>query len=80
MGDDCSGQGGQRVYFLRLWLAYQLKGESVVVGTIGFEPTTSCSQSKCSTRLSYVPLIERTLTHVGMPSKVDYLAVRFFSL
>ncbi len=26
-----------------------------MVGTTGFEPATSCSQSKCSTRLSYVP-------------------------
>lgn len=39
-----------------------------MVGVAGFEPTTSCSQSKRSTRLSYtpirlsyVPLIERTL-------------------
>jgi hypothetical protein len=28
---------------------------SEVVGTTGFEPATSCSQSRCSTRLSYVP-------------------------
>ena len=28
-----------------------------MVGTTGFEPATSCSQSKCSTRLSYVPTI-----------------------
>src|SRR6266496_540355 len=26
-----------------------------VVGATGFEPATSCSQSKCSTRLSYAP-------------------------
>ncbi len=26
-----------------------------MVGTAGFEPVTSCSQSKRSTRLSYVP-------------------------
>jgi hypothetical protein len=26
-----------------------------MVGTTGFEPATSCSQSKCSTGLSYVP-------------------------
>ena len=26
-----------------------------MVGATGFEPATSCSQSKCSTRLSYAP-------------------------
>ena len=33
-----------------------------VVGATGFEPATSCSQSKCSTRLSYAP----TRTHIPM--------------
>lgn len=26
------------------------------VGIVGFEPTTPCSQSRCSTKLSYIPL------------------------
>ena len=30
-----------------------------MVGATGFEPATSCSQSKCSTRLSYAPLPQR---------------------
>jgi hypothetical protein len=30
-------------------------GKREVVGATGFEPATSCSQSKCSTRLSYAP-------------------------
>jgi hypothetical protein len=30
-----------------------------MVGATGFEPATSCSQSKCSTRLSYAPTSER---------------------
>ena len=25
------------------------------VGIVGFEPTTPCSQSRCSTKLSYIP-------------------------
>ena len=26
-----------------------------VIGIVGFEPTTACSQSRCSTKLSYIP-------------------------
>ena len=29
--------------------------ESEMVGTAGFEPTTTCTPSKCATRLRYVP-------------------------
>ena len=29
--------------------------ELSVVGTAGFEPTTPCSQSRCATKLRYVP-------------------------
>src|SRR5574341_348659 len=29
--------------------------DSIVVGAIGFEPTTPCSRSKCATRLRYAP-------------------------
>ncbi len=37
-------------------------GEIKMVGATGFDPATSCSQSKCSTRLSYAPtLILRAL-------------------
>ena len=28
-----------------------------MVGATGFEPATSCSQSKCSTKLSYAPFL-----------------------
>ncbi len=27
-----------------------------MVGTAGFEPTTTCTPSKCATRLRYVPI------------------------
>src|SRR6266496_739466 len=33
-----------------------------MVGATGFEPATSCSQSKCSTRLSYAPKTGPTLS------------------
>ena len=40
--------------FLPIWRTGG--GSSVeMVGATGFEPATSCSQSKCSTRLSYAP-------------------------
>ena len=34
------------------------KGGFLLVGTAGFEPATSCSQSRCATRLRHVPLVE----------------------
>ena len=36
-----------------------------MVGTGGFEPSASCSQSKRSTRLSYVPLKNFTFTIIS---------------
>ena len=42
--------------------------EEVVVGTTGFEPATSCSQSKCSTGLSYVP--NRNQAHCALWHRV----------
>ena len=35
-------------------------GESRKVETTGLEPATSCLQSRCSSQLSYVPVVERT--------------------
>ena len=32
-----------------------LAATRAVVGAVGFEPTTSCSQSMCATRLRYAP-------------------------
>jgi hypothetical protein len=29
--------------------------EEEIFGIAGFEPTTPCSQSRCSTKLSYIP-------------------------
>ena len=31
-----------------------------VVGVIGFEPTTTCSQSRYATRLRYTPIIDES--------------------
>ena len=40
----------------------QLGAEKEMVGATGFEPATSCSQSKCSTRLSYAPTSAAMIT------------------
>ncbi len=32
-------------------------GMTIVVGAIGFEPTTPCSQSRCATRLRHAPTL-----------------------
>jgi hypothetical protein len=37
-------------------ISQQKGAEREVVGATGFEPATSCSQSRCSTKLSYAPL------------------------
>ncbi len=46
-----------------------------MVGAAGFEPTTPCSQSRCSTRLSYAPnvswIVRLSLTHC--PSRFKLL-------
>ncbi len=35
--------------------------ELEVVGVIGFEPTTTCSQSRYATRLRYTPIVSRVV-------------------
>ena len=34
----------------------ELKKQELLVGAIGFEPTTPCAQGRCATRLRYTPL------------------------
>ena len=37
---------------------YQLSySRKLVVGVVGFEPTTPCSQGRCATELRYTPLL-----------------------
>ena len=38
--------------------------EVKMVGKAGFEPTTLCSQSRCATRLRYLPIERLNKTHV----------------
>ena len=42
-------------------------------GAIGFEPTTSCSQSKRSTRLSHAPMLVATHSVISTYSVVIFL-------
>ena len=46
-------------------------GARKVVGAVGFEPTTSCSQSMCATRLRYAPKVV-----AGMPASADIIRAR----
>jgi hypothetical protein len=39
-----------------------------LVGTAGFEPATTCTPSKCATRLRYVPAIRASLLKFGLNS------------
>ena len=44
-----------------------------MVGVIGFEPTTSCSQSKRTTGLCYTPpTYDRYSTRTGVGSQCEY--------
>jgi hypothetical protein len=40
----------------------------LLVGTAGFEPTTTCTPSKCATRLRYVPAIRAFTLKNGLNS------------
>src|SRR6185436_19472117 len=42
-----------------------------MVGATGFEPATSCSQSKCSTRLSYAPTTDRNIYGLSAMGKLS---------
>ena len=64
--DDCPGypaglvenpaySGLLRISQIRLGRA-EMRQKNERVGAVGFEPTTSCSQSKCATRLRYAPV------------------------
>ena len=46
-----------------------------MVGATGFEPATSCSQSKCSTGLSYAPLTAAIIA--GIPARATTFWVSF---
>jgi hypothetical protein len=45
----CEGPGGARDV------------KRILVGAIGFEPTTPCAQGRCATRLRYAPTLRLTL-------------------
>ena len=38
-------------------LLYQMSYAGKVVGVAGFEPTTTCAQGRCATRLRYTPIL-----------------------
>jgi hypothetical protein len=40
---------------LALMLPAPLQMREILVGAIGFEPTTPCAQGRCATRLRYAP-------------------------
>jgi hypothetical protein len=44
--------------FLVLPGAIQPTQEKLLVGAIGFEPTTPCAQGRCATRLRYAPTLK----------------------
>ena len=52
---------------LRQWVGGNVPGK--MVGATGFEPATSCSQSKRSTRLSYAPT-------AGFPSQTYFARLK----
>ena len=41
--------------------------EVIMVGAIGFEPTTPCSQSRCSTGLSHAPTLMLSILKSHIP-------------
>ena len=50
--------------FSRTWVYLQNKGMYIfkrMIGMTGFEPTTPWSQTKCSTKLSYIPYLNGAL-------------------
>ena len=46
-----------------------------MVGATGFEPATSWSQTKCSTRLSYAPIPKRVSIDAPSVPRNDYLTI-----
>ena len=46
-----------------------------MVGATGFEPATSWSQTKCSTRLSYAPIPKRVNIDAPSVPRNDYLTI-----
>ena len=46
-----------------------------MVGATGFEPATSWSQTKCSTRLSYAPIPWRVNIDASAVPRNDYLSI-----
>src|SRR5260221_12496049 len=49
--------------------------EVKMVGATGFEPATSWSQTKCSTRLSYAPIPKRVNIDAISVPRNDYLTI-----
>jgi hypothetical protein len=39
-------------------ICLKIQSGSVLVGAIGFEPTTPCAQGRCATRLRYAPTVK----------------------
>src|SRR2546427_8422493 len=49
---------GPKFHGLKTWRSpILLKGLRILVGAIGFEPTTPCAQGRCATRLRYAPTL-----------------------
>jgi hypothetical protein len=53
--DAGTGEAGDQRSGRRHPSARTMKTSQVLVGAEGFEPPAPCSQSRCSTRLSYAP-------------------------
>ena len=56
-----SSCGNREFYFERAALVESGNGKTSLVGARGFEPPTSCSQSRRATGLRYAPTIERKI-------------------
>src|SRR5438128_11961910 len=49
---------GPKFHGLKIWRSQNLlKAQRMLVGAIGFEPTTPCAQGRCATRLRYAPTL-----------------------
>ena len=57
--DHDNGKGGHKGFLEREAIGTKFGSFSKMVGAIGFEPTTSWSQTRRSTRLSYTPYLPR---------------------
>jgi hypothetical protein len=47
----------------------------VLVGAKGFEPSTSCSQSRCATRLRHAPIIEILIHYFPLENQGNYTMI-----